>query len=74
MPSVSILQLKEIAFMGGNIIISANDYYAHQIKELVSIGKQKGISITIRNAQKLSSISRKEIAFINPTKVTFDFT
>lgn len=74
MPSVPFLQLKEIAFMGGNLIISASDYHVLQIKELVSAGKQKGISITIRNAQKLTSINRKEIAFLNPTKVTFDFT
>lgn len=71
---MSILQLKEIAFMGGNLIISAKDYTPLQIKELVFTGKSKGISITIRDAEVLSKLQCKQIAFINPTKVTFDFT
>ena len=74
MPTMSILQLKEIAFMGGNLVISADDYSVLQIKELVFAGKQKGITVTIRNACRLTRIQCKEIAFINPAKVTFDFT
>lgn len=69
----SITQLKDLIFMGGNIVISANDYSTLQIKELVFTGKSKGVTIYIRNADALSSIQRKEIAFLYPTKVTFDF-
>lgn len=74
MASMSILQLKEIAFVGGNIIISATGYSALQIKELVFTAKSKGASVTIRDAGRLSALQCKQIAFINPTKVTFDFS
>ena len=68
------LNLKEIAFVGGNIIISAEDYTTSQIKEIVFSGKSKGCFLTIRNANKLTTLQCKEIAFINPNHVTFDFT
>ena len=74
MATISILQLKEIAFMGGNLIINAEDYSVLQIKELIFAGKHKGATVTIKNACKLTRTHCKERAFINPTKVTFDFT
>lgn len=70
----SIIQLKEIAQMGGNIIVNANDYSVLQIKELIFVGKRKGISVTIRNAGSLSCAECKQLAFLNPAYVTFDFS
>lgn len=70
----SSIQLKELAQMGGNIIISALDYSVLQMKELIYVGKTNGIHVTIRNACELTSLQRKELAFLNPTNVTFDFT
>ncbi|MDE7347566.1 MAG: hypothetical protein K2N48_12620 [Muribaculaceae bacterium] len=70
----TIMQLKELALVGGNIILSTNDYPLNQIRELIVVGKSRGVSVTIRNADKLTSLQRKSIAFLNPTKVTFDFS
>lgn len=66
--------LKEIAFVGGNIVIDAADYTSSQIKEIVFVGKSKGGCVFIKNASKLMTQQCKEIAFINPGHVTFDFT
>lgn len=74
MAVISILQLKEIAFLGGNLIISAKDYSSVQIKELILAGRSKGIAVTIRNAGILTRMQCKEIAFLGASKVTFDFT
>lgn len=68
------LQLKEIAFVGGNVIINAEDYTIQQIKEIIFVGKNKGSSVIIRHADKLTSIQCKTLAFINPAHVTFDFS
>lgn len=67
-------QLKEIAFVGGNIILSADDYTTSQIKEIVFVGKSRGCTVTIKNANKFTTLQCKEIAFTNPTHVTFDFS
>lgn len=70
----TIINLKEIAFMGGNVIINARDYSVLQMKEIIFAGKTRGSSVTIRNADRLSTIQCKELAFINPNHVTFDFS
>lgn len=67
-------QLKEIAFTGGSIVLSAEDYTTSQIKEVVFAGKSKGCTVTIRNANKFTTTQCKEIAFVNPGHVTFDFS
>ena len=66
--------LKEIAFVGGNIILSAEDYTSSQIKEIVFSGRTKGCSVIIKNANKFTTSQSKEIAFVNPGHVTFDFS
>lgn len=66
--------LKEIAFVGGNIILSADDYTTSQIKEIVFSGKTSGGTILIKNANKFTTTQCKEIAFVNPGHVTFDFS
>lgn len=67
-------QLKEIAFVGGNIIMSADEYTASQIKEIAFVGKSKGCNVLIKNSNKFTTSQCKEIAFINPGHVTFDFS
>lgn len=67
-------QLREIAFIGGNIILSADDYTTSQIKEIVFDGRSKGCNVTIKNANKFTTMQCKEIAFVNPGHVTFDFS
>lgn len=66
--------LKEIVFVGGNLIISAEDYTTSQIKEIVFSGKTKGSNVLIKNADKFTTTQCKEIAFVNPGHVTFDFS
>lgn len=68
------MQLKEIAFMGGNVVINADDYTVLQIKEIIFAGKTKGSSIVIKKASVLTAMQCKELAFVNPNHVTFDFT
>lgn len=66
--------LKEIAFIGGNIILSAEDYTSSQIKEIVFSGRTKGCNVIIKNANNFTTSQCKEIAFVNPGHVTFDFS
>lgn len=70
----SAMQLKEIAFMGGNVVINADDYTTQQIKEIIFAGKTKGSSVVIKKASELTVLQCKELAFVNPNHVTFDFT
>ena len=70
----SAMQLKEIAFMGGNVVINADDYTVLQIKEIIFVGKTKGSSVVIKKASVLTALQCKELAFVNPNHVTFDFT
>ena len=63
-----------ILFIGSNIIISANDYTVMNLKDFAFIAKQKGGNVIIRNAKRLTALECKSIAFINPGKITFDFT
>lgn len=70
----SAMQLKEIAFMGGNVVINADDYTVLQIKEIIFAGKTKGSSVVIKKARALTVLQCKELAFVNPNHVTFDFT
>lgn len=68
------MHLKEIAFMGGNIVINADDYTVLQIKEIIFAGKAKGSSVVIKKACNLTAMQCKELAYVNPNHVTFDFT
>lgn len=69
------MQLKEIAFMGGNVVINTDDYTVLQIKEIIFAGKTKGSSFAIKKASILTAMQCKELAFVNPDHVTtFDFT
>ena len=60
--------------MGGNVVINADDYTVLQIKEIFFAGKTKGSSIAIKKASVLTAMQCKELAFVNPNHVTFDFT
>jgi len=71
---MTALELKNLLFVGGNIIISAKDYTVTNLKEFVFIAKNKGVCVTIKQAYKLTAMDCKSIAFINPGKVTFDFS
>lgn len=71
---LTAMQLKEIAFIGGNVVINADDYTVLQIKEIIFAGKTKGSSIVIKKASVLTAMQCKELAFVNPNHVTFDFT
>lgn len=68
------LEIKQLLFIGGNIIIDANDYTILQMKNFAFVAKSKGASVTIRNAHILNSMQCKAIAFINPTGIIFDFS
>ena len=70
----SAMQLKEIAFMGGNVVINADDDTSHQIKEIIFAGKTKGSSVVTKKASVLTALQCKELAFVTPNHVTFDFT
>lgn len=71
---MTALELKNLLFIGSNIIISANDYTVMNLKDFAFIAKQKGGNVIIRNAKRLTALECKSIAFINPGKITFDFT
>ena len=45
---LTAMQLKEIVFMGGNVVINADDYTVLQIKEIIFAGKTKGSSTVIK--------------------------
>lgn len=71
---MTAIELKNLLFVGGNIVISARDYTVTNLKEFAFVAKSKGVCITIKQAQKLTFLECKSIAFINPGKITFDFS
>ena len=45
---LTAMPLKEIAFMGGNVVINADDYTVLQIKEIILQEKQKVVLLLLK--------------------------
>lgn len=65
--------LKTIAQAGGNIVVSATQYTAFDLKT-VAAALIKGASLTVKDADKFTAFDCKTIASAAPGQVTFDFS
>lgn len=72
----SATEIQAILFSGGSVIVDATDYPALSLRGLAVVAKSHGANITIRNAQKLSTLECKNIALASGGQgiITFDFT
>jgi hypothetical protein len=68
------LSLRNIASVGGSMVISANCYDSLSLRNIASAGKSSGADLIIKDAEHLDPLSCRNIASANPGHVTFDFT
>jgi hypothetical protein len=68
------ISLRNIASVGGSLIVSAKELDSLSLRNIASAGKTCGADLTIKNARLLDSISCRNIASANPGHVYFDFT
>ena len=70
---LDLISLKDIAASGGSIVVSAEDYDVLSLKGIAFSGKDKGCVLIINDANKLDTLSCKNIASSNPGHVIFNF-
>ena len=69
----TLLDLKLIALAGGNLVVDAAAFSALDLK-IAALALIKGATLTIKNADKFTSLDCKLIASAAPGQVTFDFS
>lgn len=68
------LDLRNIASVGGNLVVNADKFTSLDLRNIASSGIGTKTKLTIKKAGKLTGLDCRNIASANPGNVTFDFS